>query len=63
MIYAKLTIRDPYDCTYESKIVAQNVNAYEDYKQVISEYGNIIIDEFVDDDYGTIVVLPDDYKY
>lgn len=63
MIYAKLTIRDAYDCSYESKIVAQNITAYKDYKQVIAEYGHIIVDEFVDDDFGTIVVLPEDFKY
>lgn len=63
MIYAKLTIRDCYDCCFEHKIVAQNVTAYEQYKSVIVENDNIITDEFVDDDMGTIVVLPEDFKY
>lgn len=63
MIYACLTIRDAYDCSYKSKVVAQNVTAYEDYKKVICENDNIIVDEFVDDDIGTIVVLPEDFKY
>lgn len=63
MIYAKLTIRDQYDCCFEHKIVAQNITAYEQYKGTIAEYGNIIFDEFVDDDIGTVVVLPEDFKY
>lgn len=63
MIYAKLTIRDCYDCTFKHQIVAQNINAYEDYKKVIVEYGDIIVDEFVDDDIGTVVVLPEDFEY
>lgn len=63
MIYAKLTIRDAYDCCFEQKIIAQNITAYEQYKEVIRENDNIIVDEFVDDDIGTIVVLPEDFKY
>lgn len=62
MIYAHLIIRDTYDCNYDSKIVAENEAAYNAYKATIKEYGCTIIDEFVDNNIGTIVQLPEDFK-
>ncbi|WP_210522295.1 hypothetical protein [Hymenobacter terricola] len=64
MIYAHLIIKDADGFTAESKLVAADAAAYEDYKKYTTdELGYIIIDEFVDDDMGTIVILPEDFKY
>lgn len=62
MIYARLILQQ--GCTrFTHKLVAQNRNAYEEYLKHIEENETVIIDEYVDDDFGTIVVLPEDFKY
>lgn len=62
MIYARLILQQ--GCIrFTHKVVAQDQAAYESYRNSIEENDTAIIDEYVDENYGTIVVLPDDYKY
>ena len=62
MIYARLILQQ--GCTrFTHKIVAQNINAYNEYLKHIEDNETAIIDEYVDDDFGTVVVLPEDFKY
>lgn len=62
MIYARLRIVNEgfHD---DVKLVAENLEAYAEYKEYLISNNFEIIDEFVDDDIGTIVVLPEDFKY
>lgn len=63
MIYARLIIQQ--GCTqFTHKFIAKNAGAYESYiKSIEKQEGTVIVDTFIDNEYGTIVVLPDDYKY
>lgn len=63
MIYASFTIHDG-DFAGIAKIVAETLDAYNDHKAYIEkELGFTITDEFVDTDVGTVVILPEDFKY
>lgn len=62
MVYARLILQQA--CSrFMHKIVAQDMDAYKEYLKELDENQVAIIDEFVDDDFGTLVVLPEDFKY
>lgn len=62
MIYAHLTIKQD-GITHEVKLVAENQMVYDEYKFYLKDNGFEIIDEFTDSDFGSIVILPEDFKY
>lgn len=63
MIYAHFTLyQDGFGC--DGKVVAETMEAYNDYKAYVTkELGYTIKDEFVDADFGTVVVLPEYFEY
>ena len=64
MIYARWLIKDEGTGTGAVvKLIAENTKAYQEYKGYLDEINYEIIDEFVDDDMGTIIILPEDFKY
>lgn len=63
MIYACFRVHTDDDiCTV--KLVAETIEAYRSHKEYLEkEYGATFTNEFVDDDFGTVVILPEDFRY
>lgn len=60
MIYVYLIARDEYDCLFERRILTTDFEAYKSYRSVLEEQGNTVIEERIDENFGTLVVLPED---
>jgi hypothetical protein len=62
MVYARLIVQ--CGCgRYTHKIIAESMEAYKNYLKGIEGNGTTVVDEFVNSNYGTVVVLPEDFKY
>ena len=64
MLYARVIIHNGM-CKEIVKLVAESKEAYEAWKKEdIEESGAMtIVDEFVDENFGTITILPEDFRY
>ena len=62
MVYARL-IAQQACMRFTIKLVAENMDVYEDYKKSLEDDQVVIIDEFTDEEFGTVVVLPNNFKY
>lgn len=62
MVYARLVAQQA--CTrFTIKLVAETMDVYKDYKESLENDQVAIIDEFIDEKFGTVAILPDDFKY
>lgn len=63
MIYAHFMVHDA-GIVYDHKVVAETMEAYDAHKRyLMDELDCTISQEFIDSDFGTIVVLPEDFEY
>ena len=62
MVYARL-IAQQACMRFTIKLVAENMDVYEDYKKSLEDDQAVIIDEFIDEEFGTVVFLPNNFKY
>lgn len=62
MVYARL-IAQQACMRFTIKLVAETMDAYEDYKKSLEDDQVVIIDEFFDEKFGTVVFLPNNFKY
>lgn len=62
MVYARL-IAQQACMRFTIKLVAENMDVYEDYKKSLEDDQVVIIDEFTDEEFGTVVFLPNNFKY
>ena len=62
MVYARL-IAQQACMRFTIKLVAENMDVYEDYKKSLEDAQAVIIDEFIDEEFGTVVFLPNNFKY
>lgn len=64
MVYANINILDPKNGQrYSVKIVADSVEAANDYRDTIVAFGDQVIDIFLDEDFGDVCVLSEDFQY
>ena len=45
------------------KLVAETMDVYKGYKESLENDQVVIIDEFIDEEFGTVVFLPNNFKY
>lgn len=62
MVYARL-IAQQACMRFTIKLVAETMDVYKGYKESLENDQVVIIDEFIDEEFGTVVILPDDFKY
>lgn len=62
MVYARL-IAQQACMRFTIKLVAENMDVYEDYKKSLENDQVVIIDEFINEEFGTVVFLPNNFKY
>ena len=62
MVYARLVAQQAC-IRFTIKLVAETMDAYKDYKESLENDQVAIIDEFIGEKFGTVVILPDDFKY
>ena len=64
MIYASILVQD---CSTgyrrNVKIVAATASAVEDFSNAITESGDLVISLFKDEDFGSVCILPEDFRY
>ena len=62
MVYARLVAQQAC-IRFTIKLVAETMDAYKDYKESLENDQVAIIDEFIDEEFGTVVFLPNNFKY
>ena len=62
MVYARL-IAQQACIRFTIKLVAETMDVYKDYKESLENDQVAIIDEFIDEEFGTVVFLPNNFKY
>ena len=63
MLYARVIIQDG-DFESDVKLVANDKKAYDAWKLDVENVDGLkIVDEFIDDDFGGVTILPEDFKY
>lgn len=63
MVYISATVVDADDFKAPVKMVASDMNAYNEWKTETESNGFCVTDEFIDADCGTICILPEDFRY
>lgn len=63
MLYARVTIQDG-DFKSDVKLVASDKKAYDAWKLDVENVDGLkIVDEFIDEDFGSVTILPEDFEY
>ena len=64
MVYANIYTQDSKTGQrFNVKIVADNIEAANNYADTIIAFGDQVISISIDDDFGDVCVLPEDFQY
>lgn len=64
MVYARIYTQDrKTGQRFNVKIVADNIEAANNYADTITAFGDLVIGTSIDEDFGDVCVLPEDFQY